>query len=80
MSARSPPVRGKWISKVVPIPTVEVRSTYPPLLFTMPYTVDRRSPAPREAGIVVKNGSKIRDQTDSCIPAPVSETVSLTFP
>ncbi len=44
----------------------------------MPCTVASPSPVPLSLGLVVKNGSKIRDTTSGGMPVPVSLTDSST--
>jgi len=48
-------------------------------LATIPYTVERPSPVPFPASLVVKNGSKRRERVFSSIPWPVSLTARTTW-
>src|SRR5574341_215077 len=50
---------------------------YPPLCFTIPYTVASPSPVPLPTSFVVKNGSNMWAWTSGVIPAPVSLTASI---
>jgi len=63
--------------KVVPFPGALATRMYPPLCFTIPYTVDSPSPVPLPCFFVVKNGSKIRYRTSLLIPVPLSATRSV---
>ena len=51
---------------------------YPPLCFTIPYTIDKPRPVPFPCSLVVKNGSKRRALIYSEIPTPVSLTATQT--
>src|SRR5580704_87661 len=72
-------VCGRNISKRVPWFTALSTQIYPPLCFTIPYTVERPSPVPFPSSLVVKNGSKILDFVCSSIPCPVSATTISTY-
>ncbi len=52
--------RGTYTFTVVPTPTSLYTWTNPPCCLVRPYTIAIPSPAPPLAGLVVKNGSKIR--------------------
>ncbi len=52
---------------------------YPPLCFTIPYTIDRPSPVPFPCSFVVKKGSNSRARVAASIPVPVSATLSLAY-
>ena len=57
-TARGASLRGKRISKVVPAPGSLSTWMWPPLCFTIPWTVARPSPVPFPRSLVVKKGSK----------------------
>ena len=46
------------MSKVAPAPGSLSTQMYPPVCFTMPYTVESPRPVPLPTSLVVKNGSK----------------------
>ena len=58
--------------KVVPRAGALSTQTYPPLCFTIPYTVERPRPVPCPSPLVVKNGSKTRFTVSASMPFPVS--------
>ena len=52
---------GVGIFTPLPEPSSLCAKIYPPLCFTIPYTVDKPRPVPLPFSLVVKNGSKMRD-------------------
>ena len=64
---------------LVPPPSTESISTWPPDCFTKPCTIDRPSPVPRPTCLVVKNGSNTRAKVAASMPWPLSRTRSITY-
>ena len=70
--------RGRRTVKRVPLPGSLSTRMWPPLWWTMPWTVARPRPVPLPRSLVVKNGSKRCSSTSGGMPVPVSPTVSRT--
>src|SRR6266478_5610934 len=67
------PVRGSVIMNSVKTPGLVSTSILPPCCFTtMSWLIDRPSPVPSPAGLVVKKGLNIFSFTSSGIPVPLS--------
>src|SRR2546430_912975 len=65
--------RGNVIINSVNAPGSVTTSILPPCCFTtMSWLIDRPSPVPSPAGVVVKNGSNIFSFTSSGMPVPLS--------
>ena len=69
---------GSQSSTVVPSPGWLVMRIAPPDCAATPCTIDRPSPVPLPAPLVVKNGSAARFNVAASMPAPVSDTVRQT--
>ena len=52
----------------------------PPSALRMPLQIQSPSPVPSPAGLVVKNGSKIRSRISGGIPPPVSRISTTAWP
>ncbi|RDI74538.1 hypothetical protein Gocc_1427 [Gaiella occulta] len=74
-SSVPPPAWGNATRTVVPLPSRDSISTWPPLCSAMPYTVESPSPVPSPGPLVVKKGSNARARTSSLMPVPLSVTV-----
>ncbi len=61
---------------VAPRPCRLSTLTSPPCSCTIPYTMESPRPVPTPAGLVVKNGSKMRDTISGGMPGPSSDTSS----
>ncbi|KAG1383806.1 hypothetical protein G6F59_017770 [Rhizopus arrhizus] len=68
--------RGKYSVIAVPSPRRELTCTWPWDCRTKLYSIDRPSPVPTPAALVVKKGSKMRCTVSAAIPQPVSVTRS----
>ena len=66
---RRPRAAGRRVN-VVPRPGSLSTEMWPPLCFTMPYTVESPSPVPLPCSLVVKNGSKRCARVSASMPTP----------
>ena len=78
-SARNACAEGKMIRNVVPRPTSLSTASSPPKRVMMLWHTNSPSPVPTPTGLVVKNGSKMRERISGGIPAPVSLTSTITW-
>jgi hypothetical protein len=60
--------------KAVPRPGSLLTLIVPPCASTIPWQRESPSPVPWPRGLVVKNGSKIRDWISAGMPGPLSAT------
>ena len=65
---------------VLPRPISLSTAISPPSALRMPLQIQSPSPVPSPAGLVVKNGSKIRSRISGGIPTPVSRTSTTARP
>ena len=75
-----PPHRGTTTRNRLPRPGRDVTSIRPPWSVTMPWAMASPRPVPCPGGLVVKNGSKMREATSAGIPGPSSQTSKTTPP
>ena len=68
---------GNSTLNVAPRPRPLSTEISPPCSRTIPWTMERPRPVPTPAGLVVKNGSKMRGSSSGAIPGPLSD-ISMT--
>src|SRR4051812_40748021 len=78
--ARDLASRGSFTVNVEPLPMTDETSIVPAWLWTMPRLTERPRPVPETSGLVVKNGSKIRETCSCSMPVPVSVKATCTKP
>ena len=76
----SVPTTGSVTTNEAPPPGATPAVIVPSCASTMPRQTARPMPVPPPAGLVVKNGSKIRLRTSSGMPGPLSCTVIRSWP